>query len=106
MHMGLGGEAVGEQIGEGDRLDASVFSYQVDEKIILAEFPHYLTAHAAGREKACENAILSAADGNCLELPFPIVHRLEEGASLGADRGGEGGIFDVAALVHPAVFAQ
>ena len=59
----------------------------VNEKIVAAEFPHHLTAHAAGRERPGDDAVLSAAHGDGGKVPVSVVDRLEEGGALGADRG-------------------
>ena len=69
---------MGEQIREGDRLDASLCANKVDDKIIIAEFPHHLAADTAGREWAGDDAVLAAADSQGGKVPMAIVDRLEE----------------------------
>ena len=75
------GEAVGQQLGQGDGLDGAVFSYQVDDKIVPAEFPHHLAADAAGREGAGDDAVLSAADGYGGEVPMAVVPSAQSSAA-------------------------
>ena len=78
----------------------------MDPEIVLAELPHHLTAHTAGREKALDDTVLAAADSDGGKLPLAVGDGLEEGGALSADRGGIGGVFDVAAGVDGAVGAK
>ena len=75
----------------------------VDFEIVTTEFPHHLPAYAAGRKLAGDDAILTAADGDGNKIPVTVVDRLEDGGTLGADGGGIGGVFDVAAGVDRSV---
>ena len=104
--MFCGAEAVGQNLRQGEAVIAIVGRSHVDHKIIVAKFPHHLPAHAAGRERAGDHAVLAAAHGNGHKIPVSIVDRLEKGCALGADSGGKGGVFNVAALVNRAVGAQ
>ena len=101
--MFLCAETMGQQLCQGDGFVASVLADDINEKIILAKFPHHLAADTAGRECAGDGAILAAADGDGHEVPVAIVNGLEKGGALGAVGGAVGGIFNVAALVHGAV---
>ena len=56
----------------------------VDLEIIPAEFPHHLTAHAAGRKQSGDFSILAAADGDGIEIPLSVVDRLKKRGALGA----------------------
>ena len=96
-------EAVGQQITQGDCLVGAVDTHHVNHEVNAAKFPHYLTADAAGRERAGDHAVLAAADGDGGEIPVAVVHSLEEGGALGAVGGAVGRIFDVAALVDRAI---
>ena len=78
----------------------------IDDKIVLAEFPHDLTANTTGRKSAGNDAILAAADRNGHEIPLTIVDCLEEGRALSAVGGAVGCIFDVAALIDRSILAQ
>ena len=46
--MPLGGEAEGQQLRQGVDLVGFTHAAQIDAEVIPAEFPHHLTAHAAG----------------------------------------------------------
>ena len=97
---------MGQQLRQGDGFVAALRSHQVHREIIPAEFPHHLAAHAAGGEGPGNDAALAAAYGQGGKVPVPVIHGLENGGPLCADGGAEGGIFDVAALIHRAVLAQ
>ena len=103
--MCLGTETVGQKLGKRNCFIGNVV-YKVDDKVIGAEFPHYLTANTAGGERSGDDAILAAAYGDGGKFPVTVVNGLENGTAFGADGGGEGGVFDVAALIYSAVFAQ
>ena len=103
--MRPGGKTVGQQLRKGHGLEAGVMD-QVDYKVIGAEFPHHLAADAAGREGAGDDSVLAAADGDGGKIPVAVVDRLEEGGAFGADRGGVGSVFHVAALIDGAVGAE
>ena len=103
--MFLRREAERQDLGQGVGF-AALRRDHVNEKIVAAEFPHHLTAHAAGRERPGDDAVLSAAHGDGSKVPVAVVDRLEEGGALGADRGAVGRVFDVAALIHRPVGAQ
>ena len=103
--MFLRREAERQDLGQGVGF-AALRRDHVNEKIVAAEFPHHLTAHAAGRERPGDDAVLSAAHGDGGKVPVSVVDRLEEGGALGADRGAVGRVFDVAALIHRPVGAQ
>ena len=81
VHMFLSGEAEGQDLGQGVGF-AALRRNHVDEKIVAAEFPHHLTAHAAGRERPGDDAVLSAAHGDGGKVPVAVIDRLEEGLSL------------------------
>ena len=105
-HMFCGTEAVGQQICHGAAFKGISAGDHVDHKIIVTEFPHHLAAHAAGRECAGNNPILTAADGDGGKVPMAVVNRLEDGGTLGEDGGGEGCVFNIAAAVYGAVGTQ
>ena len=81
-------------------------SDHVDDEIIGAEFPHDLTAHTAGRERARNNPILAAADRNGYKIPVSIINRLKKSSPLSTVGRAIGGIFDVAALIDCPIGAQ
>ena len=78
----------------------------IDQEIILAEFPHNLAANAAGRECAGDYAILAAANRNGLKVTMSIVNSLKEGSALGAIGRAIGCVFNVAALVDRSIGTQ
>ena len=103
--MLLGAEAEGQQLCHGFGFEA-LFVHHVDQKTIIAELPHDLPAHAAGRKTAGNNAILAAADGNGSKIPVTVIDCLENCGAFRAVGGSVGGVFNVAALIHRAIFAQ
>ena len=80
--------------------------HHVDDKVIVTEFPHHLTAHAAGRKLAFDDTVFAAADGDGHEIPVAVVDRLEKGGALGAVGRAVGRIFDITALVDRSVCTQ
>ena len=73
-----GAEAVGQELAQGQLPEASALPYQIDRKVIPAEFPHHLAAHPAGREGAADHTVLSAADGDGGEVTVAVEDRLED----------------------------
>ena len=67
--MRLGTEAVGQKLGKRNCFIGNII-YKVDDKVIGAELPHYLTANTAGREGTGDDAILTAAHGDGDEIHF------------------------------------
>ena len=81
-HMLPSSEAVGQKLGQCDRLKALVV-YQIDAEIVSAELPHDLTADAAGWEGTGDDAALSAADGDGGKVPVSVIDGLEKCRPLG-----------------------
>ena len=104
-HMLPSSEAVGQKLGQCDRLKALVV-YQIDAEIVSAELPHDLTADAAGWEGTGDDAALSAADGDGGKVPVSVIDGLEKCRPLGAVGGAVGSVFDVAALIDASVGTQ
>ena len=90
-------KAIGKDVFQGYGFKV-LFVHQVENEVILAEFPHDLTAHTAGRELAFDDPILAAADGNGFEIPMAVVDRLEESGALGANSGSKGRVLNIAAV--------
>ena len=99
-------ETMGQNFAERNSLIAALCAYQINHKIILNKFPHYLAAYAARGELTGDLAVFAAADGDGGKFPMAIVHCLENGVSFSADGGGKGCVFNIAALVYRAVFTQ
>ena len=106
LHMGLGAEAVRQELGQGPLHIGTVLPHKIDFEIVLTEFPHDLAADAAGWEHIGNDPILSAADRNGRKNPVAIVDRLEKGRALGAVRCPLGAVFNIAAAIDRAVGAQ
>ena len=104
-HVFLRGETIGKNFCQCAGLIAFLI-YHIDEKIILAEFPHHLAADTAGRETAGDDAVLTTADSNGNKVPVTVIDGFEEGGALGAVGRTIGGVFDVAALVYGAVSTE
>ena len=51
----------------------------INDKIILAEFPHDLPAHTAGRKSAGDDAIFAAAYGDGDKIPVTVIYCFEKG---------------------------
>ena len=96
---------MGQQLCQRNGFIASVRTHQVHREIILAKFPHDLTAHAAGRKSTGNDTALAAAHRQGGKVPMTVIHGLENGGPLCADGGAERSILDVAALVNRAVLA-
>ena len=103
--MGPGRETKGQNFCQCCRFPA-LFGDHMDLEIIFAEFPHHLAADAAGRERTFDDAVLAAADSDGYEGAVAVVDRLEESGPLSADGGGEGCVFDIAALIYCTIGAQ
>lgn len=71
----------------------------IDEKVICAKFPHYLTAYTAGRKRTGNLSILAAADCDCLEIPVAVINSFKKRNALCTNGGGERGILNVASLI-------
>ncbi len=106
LHMAGRAEAVGQKLRKPIALIGALGAYGVYQEIRLAEFLHDLTAHTAGRKKSGDHPVLAAAHGDGGEVPMAVVHGLEDSGTFGADGRTEGGVFDVAALIHGAVGTQ
>ena len=106
MHMLFGGKTVRQQLGKGQSLVRIVRACQIDDKIVLAEFPHDLPADTAGGKMTGDDPVLAAADRNGRKLPMPVIHRFEKGCALGTNGGGEGSVLYIAALIDCAVSAK
>ena len=51
----------------------AILVHQVENKVIVAEFPHHLAAHTAGRKLPFDDAVLTAADGDGLKVPVAVI---------------------------------
>ena len=69
--------------------------HHIDDKIVLTELPHYLTADTAGRETAGDHTVVAAADSNGGKIPVTVINCLEEGGTFGAVGGTVGSVFNV-----------
>ena len=105
IHMFSGGKTQGEKLSQPLELPGSVGAGQIYGEIPAAKLGHYLAADAAGGEVACDDAVLAAADGNGGKISAAVTDCFEYGGAFSADCRGEGGVFDVAALVNGAVTA-
>ena len=76
-HVLLRIETEGQDLGQCSGFK-SVRVHHVNQKIVIAEFPHDLTADTAGREAACDHTILAAADGDGHKIPVAVIDRLEK----------------------------
>ena len=105
LHMFAGAETVGQKLCQRYGIVA-VGMHQIDDKIVAAEFPHDLTAYTAGRKCAGDDTVFAAADSNGGKIPLSVVNGLEEGSAFAAVGRAVGCVFDVATLIHRAIFAQ
>ena len=106
LHVGICPETAGQKLRKGGGFIAAVRTGQMDQKIIIAKFPHDLPAYAARGKTAGDHTVLAAADSNGGEIPVAVVDGFENGGALGAVGGAKGGVFNVAALVNCAVGTQ
>ena len=74
---------MGKQLRQSKAIPSAVRTHQIDRKIILAEFPHYLPADTAGGESTGNDAVFAAADGDGLKAAVAVIYRLKEGGALG-----------------------
>lgn len=102
----LRGETERKQLCQCLYLPGVVGACQIDGEIGAAEFAHHLPADAAGGTEVGDHAAFAAADGDGGEIPPAFADSLKNCGALGAVGGGEGGIFNIATLVHGAVGAE
>ena len=95
-------ETHGQQFNERPGDDALVAGH-VDDEVVTAEFPHDLSADAAGRERTGDHTIHTAAYCDGGEVSMAVVDGCKEGGAFGTVGGTVGGVFDVAALVDGAI---
>lgn len=99
-------EAEGQKLIQGMN---SIFlaAGEYDLKIIAAELPHRLTAHAAGRERVGRRyTVFAADDGDSNEITLSLVYRRGKGYTLGAHGGRKCGILNISSAEYPAVSTQ
>ena len=98
LHMGLGPEAVRQNLGQRPFRAYTILAYEIHPEIIRTEFPHDLAADSAGREHVGNDPVFAAADGDGGEFPMAVIDCLEKGRPLGAVGGSVGSVFNVAPL--------
>ena len=82
--MGICPKAARQQLRQCIDLASFSRTGNIDLKIIVAKFPHYLPAYAAGRKCARDHAVFAAAHGNGLEIPPSVIDCLKKRSSFGA----------------------
>ena len=88
----IGAKTVGQELFQRESLLLTV-AVEADDLQLRGELPHHLTAHAAGHAEV----LALSGDDNAAETSVALGHSVENGVALGADAGGIGGIFHVAA---------